>query len=35
MVMSWEQNSGRNHSIQTDKNSFEKMEHFRFLETAL
>jgi len=35
MVMYRDQNAGRNHSIQTDKNSFEIVEHFRYLGTTL
>ena len=35
MVMSCDQNAGRNHSIQNDKNSFERVEHFRYLGTTL
>ena len=35
MVMPCDQNAGRNHNIQTDKNSFEKVEHFRYLGTII
>jgi ribosomal protein S2 len=35
MVMSRDQSAGRNLNIQTDKNSFESVEHFRYLGTTL
>jgi hypothetical protein len=35
MVMSWDQNAGRNHSIKIDNNSFERVEEFRYSETTL
>jgi hypothetical protein len=35
MVMSRDQNVGRNHSIKTDNSSFEKVEEFRYLGTTL
>jgi hypothetical protein len=34
-VMSGEQNAGHNHSIKTDSKSFERVEEFRYLGTAL
>jgi hypothetical protein len=35
MVMSRDQNAGRNHSIKTDNSSFERVEEFRCLGTTL
>jgi hypothetical protein len=35
MVMSRDQNAGRNHSIKTDNSSFERVEDFKYLETTL
>ena len=35
MVMSRDQNAGRNHSVKIDNNSFEKVEEFKYLETTL
>jgi hypothetical protein len=35
MVMSCDRNAGRNHNIQTDKNSFEMVEYFIYLGTTL
>jgi hypothetical protein len=35
MVMSRDQNVGRNHSIKTDNNSFERVEQFKYLGTNL
>jgi len=35
MVMSRDQNAGRSHSIQTDDSSFERVEEFKYLGTAL
>jgi hypothetical protein len=35
MVMSRDQNSGRNHNINTDIKPFEMMEHFEYLRTSL
>jgi len=31
MVMSRDQNAGRNHSIKTDNSSFERVEEFKYL----
>ena len=33
MVMSWDQNAGRSHSIKTDNSSFKKVEEFKYLGT--
>jgi len=33
MVMSRDQNAGRNHSIKTDNSSFERVEEFKYLGT--
>jgi hypothetical protein len=35
MVRSRDQNAGRRHDIMTDNNSFESLEHFRYLRTKL
>jgi hypothetical protein len=35
MVMSRDQNTGQNHIIKIDNNSFERVEKFIYLETAL
>jgi len=35
MVMSRDQNAGRNQSINTDNSSFERVEQFKYLETNL
>jgi glutaredoxin-related protein len=35
MVMSRDQNAGRNHSMKTDNNSFESLEEFKYLGTTL
>jgi len=35
MIMSRDQNAGRNHSMKIDNNSFEKVEEFRYLGTTL
>jgi len=35
MVMSRDQNAGRNHSIKTDNSSFEKVEESRYLGTTI
>jgi len=32
MVMSGDQNAGQSHNIKTDNSSFERMEHFKYLE---
>jgi len=34
MVMSWDQNAGRSHSMKTDNSSFESVEQFKLLGTA-
>jgi len=35
MVMSGDQNAGRNHSVRTDNSTFERMEEFKYLVTTL
>jgi hypothetical protein len=35
MVMSRDQNAGRNHSIKTDNSSFERVEEFKYLGKIL
>ena len=35
MIMSRDQNAGRNHSMKTDNNSFERVEEFKYLGTTL
>ena len=35
VVMSRDQNSGRNHSVRTDNSTFERVEDFKYLETTL
>ena len=35
MVMSWDQNVGRSHSIKTDNSSSERVEEFKYLWTTL
>jgi len=35
MVMSRDQNAGRNHSVRTDNSNFERMEEFKYLGTTL
>ena len=35
MVMSLDQNAGRNHSVRTDNSTFERAEEFKYLGTAL
>ena len=35
MVMSGDQNAGRNHSVRIDNSTFEMMEEFKYLETTL
>jgi len=35
MVISRDQNAGRNHSINTDNSSFERVEEFKYLGTTL
>ena len=35
MVMSRDQNAGRNHSLRTDNSTFEKVEEFKYLGTTL
>ena len=35
MVMSRDQNAGRNHSVRTDNSTFERVEEFKYLGTAL
>jgi hypothetical protein len=35
MVMPQDQNGERNHSMQTDNSSFERLEEFKYLETTL
>jgi len=35
MVMSGDQNTGRSHSMEIDDNSFERVEEFEYLGTAL
>ena len=35
MVMSGDQNAGRNHSVRIDNSTFEMMEEFKYLETNL
>ena len=35
VVMSWGQNAGRSHNIETDNISFERVEEFKCLETTL
>jgi len=35
MVMSRDQNAGRNHSVRTDNSTFERMEEFKYLGTTL
>ena len=35
MVMSWDQNAGRSHSMKSDNSSFERVEEFKYLGTTL
>ena len=35
VVMSRDQNSGRNHSVRTDNSTFERVEDFKYLGTTL
>jgi hypothetical protein len=35
MVMTRDQKAGRNHSMKTDSSSFERVEEFRYLGTAI
>jgi hypothetical protein len=35
MFMSRDQNAGQNHNIRVDNKSFERVEHFKYLEKAL
>ena len=35
MVMSRDQNAGRNHSVRIDNSTFERMEEFKYLGTTL
>jgi len=35
MVMSRDQNEGRNHSVRTDNSTFERVEEFKYLGTTL
>ena len=35
IAMSWDQNTGRIHNIKIYNNSFESLEHFRYLRTSL
>jgi hypothetical protein len=35
MVMSRDQNAGRNHSVKTDNSTFERVEEFKYLGTTL
>jgi len=35
VVMSWDQNAGQNHSIETDNSSFDRVEQFKYLGTIL
>jgi hypothetical protein len=35
VVMSWDQNAGRNHSTKTDNSSFERVEYFKYLGANL
>ena len=35
MVMSRDQNAGRIHSVRIDNSTFERVEEFKYLETAL
>ena len=35
LVMSWDQNAGRSHSIKTDSSSFEMVEELKYLGTIL
>jgi len=35
MVMSRDQNAGRNHNVKTDNSSFERAEQFKYLGTTL
>jgi len=35
MVMSRDQNAGRNHSVRIDNNTFERVEEFKYLGTTL
>ena len=35
MIMSRDQNAGRNHSVKIDNNSFERVEEFKYLGTTL
>jgi hypothetical protein len=35
MIMSRDQNAGRNHSIKTDNSSFERVEEFKYLGTTV
>jgi hypothetical protein len=35
LVMSWDQNAGQNHNIKIDNKSFERVEQFKYLGTAL
>ena len=35
IVMSWDQNAGRSHSIKTDNSSFDRVEEFIYLGTTL
>jgi hypothetical protein len=35
MVMSWDKNAGRSHSMKPDNSSFERVEEFKYLGTTL
>jgi len=35
MFMCGDQNAGQNHNIKFNNNSFERVEHFKYLETTL